>query len=154
MTLVILRVFACTLVIPLIGMGFLLFAVMFTGSFTPAPDLEMFVSGFVGLAGLSVIWAMISGAILLDGQMRFQGSDKVLPHPARNLLLPPLACITAFSGLTVLVWLPSNLLNDITRTYPWPLVWGLTGTGAFFLFRWVEKTYPASPRAKRPDDDF
>ena len=50
--------------------------------------------------------------------------------------------LVAGGMVAVLFWIPSIFIHDLSRTFPWPLIWGSVGSGAFLLYRYLDRTLP------------
>ncbi|MEK7950309.1 hypothetical protein [Luteolibacter soli] len=85
---------------------------------------------------------MHSGTTWLSMQMESRWTGALPPHPGRGIVLPMVGIVVIAGIIAVLFWVPSIFIHDVSRTFPWPLIWSTVGIGAFFLYRYLDHILP------------
>jgi hypothetical protein len=133
----------------IVGLVFLiLFAVLgvvsglLAGALADDPFPEGVVVSILAVTAFAILAAMLSGAVWLAMHLESQPTGIGVRHPARMIILPAVGIVRVCGFVAVAVWIPSLFLNGFSETFPWPLVWGAIGSGAFLLYRHLDRILP------------
>jgi hypothetical protein len=125
------------------GMTAILFLTEGAASSRPFPD--KFVRSLVVVTASIVLLVMWVGAAWLDALLSQRSSSGVVKGElplSRQLFIPAAGGFAVYGGMAILLWLLSFRETDLTKTWPWPLAWGIIGTSALFLWRHLSRTLP------------
>ena len=89
-----------------------------------------------------IVAGMLMGAIWLAMHLEGLPTGTRPRPPARMIGLTMSGILVGAGIIAVLFWIPSIFFNDVSRTFPWPLIWGSLGGGAFLLYRHLDRSLP------------
>jgi hypothetical protein len=138
-----LRIAAFGMLIPVLG-G-LAFAVisLVSGSIERNPTAYDFAISGISLGGFLMAMMTNLGVLWLDGHLTGQWTQSASGplNPGRLISLAPLGCVACYGFVAVVLWVVAGLANGF-EGFAWPLLWGLLGAGAGFLYQHLHKTLP------------
>jgi len=115
------------------------------GPFSKRPTIEALLESLALMTATVIFSVMLAGGSWLDATLSQRGKARVegeAARPVREFFLPLLAGVAIYGGLAILLWLLSLWETSISKSWPWPLVWGIIGGGAYFFHRHLDRTLP------------
>jgi hypothetical protein len=109
----------------------------------PCPE-GLIISMIIVLTEM-ILAGMFMGAIWLTMHLEGLPAGTRPRPPARMIGLMMSGIFVGAGIIAVLFWIPSIFFNDVSRTFPWPLIWGSLGGGAFLLYRFLDRLLPKQP---------
>ena len=111
--------------------------------------LPVLVRSAASVASFAFLLMMLAGASSVDAKLsgrRFvwlgKGGD-----PTRQIVMPAVAAVAIYGALAVFSWLALTGTISVEKTWPWPTAWGIIGSAAFILYRYLDKILPANPHS-------
>jgi hypothetical protein len=129
----------------MVGMGMAAVVFLAQGAASSYPFPDGFVSSMVAVTASIFLLVMWVGAAWLNALLSQRASSEEAKRElplSRQLFIPAAAGFTVYGGMAVLLWLLSFRELDFTKTWLWPLAWGIIGMSALFLWRYLSKTLP------------
>ncbi len=142
------RLMIVVAVFPTVGAVLMTLGFLIEGPLSKEPFPRVLTQSLVLVTVSVFLLVMLGGASWMDAMLSrrsfrsFSWVGRKGEHPARQVFMPVAAGVAAYGAMAVILWLPSNWENSMAKTWPWPLVWGSIGTGAFFLYRYLDKILP------------
>ncbi|MEK7950308.1 hypothetical protein [Luteolibacter soli] len=130
------------LVFVLLGLSFLVIATLIPAALSAAPYPQGVVVSMGAVVAEMIVVGMLSGAIWLAMHLESRPTGLSPRHPGRGIVLPMVGTPIVGGIIAVPFWVPSIFIHDVSRTFPWPLVWGAAGIGAFSLYRYLDRILP------------
>ncbi|HEY1122779.1 MAG TPA: hypothetical protein VGE67_14305 [Haloferula sp.] len=104
------------------------------------------VRSVASVASFVFLLVMLAGASWVDAKLsgrRFVWLGKG-GNPTRQIVLPVVVAVAIYGALAVFSWLALSGSIGMAQTWQWPVIWGFTGTAAFFLYRYLDKSLPVN----------
>ncbi len=126
----------------LLGLTILTVATLVPAALGDNPYPEGVVVSLILVVAEMIVVGMLMGAIWLTMHLESRPTGTSPRHPGRGIGLTMVGVLVAGGMVAVLFWIPSIFIHDLSRTFPWPLIWGSVGSGAFLLYRYLDRTLP------------
>ncbi|HEY1122780.1 MAG TPA: hypothetical protein VGE67_14310 [Haloferula sp.] len=130
------------LVIMVLGLTLFTVCLLFAAATSADPYPEGVVSSLIAVGAEAVFIGMLSGAIWLVTLLEGRPTGRSPGHPGRKIGLAMVGTLVVAGSIALLCWAPSIFMHGVFGTFPWPLVWGCVGGGAFRLYLHLDRLLP------------